>query len=145
MKKETWIVVANSSIARIYKLENKNHLVELTVLEHPESRLHNRDLVSDKPGRDFESVGTARHSMEPRHTPKENEAMIFVRKIAKLLQDARNQEILEKIYLAANPSILGLLRQEIDKPTAQLIEKEISKDLTQIKPEEIGSHFPLSF
>lgn len=140
MNKETWVVVANSCIARIYK-KDFNTLSQIEVFEHPEGRLHNRDLVSDKPGRDFESVGSARHSMEPRHTPKENEAIIFVKELSNYLQKARNKGEFDRLYIAASPSILGLIRQNLDNSTAKLVEIELDKDLTQLKPEELISHF----
>ncbi len=140
MVNESWIVVANSSLARIYKKDKKN-LIEIKLFEHPESRLHNRDLVDDKPGRDFESVGNARHSLEPHHTPHEHEMMLFAKELANYLENARNQGNFDRLYLAASPDMLGKLRQILDHSTAKLIEAEIDKDLTQSKPSEIYNHF----
>lgn len=144
MKKETWVVVANSSIAYIYKLEKK-HLEEIDVLKHPESRLRNRDIVGDKPGRDFESMGTLRHSLEPHHTPHEQEVILFAKELAHYLEAARNRNEVEKFYLAASPIMLGLLRQSLDASTVKLITGEIDKDLTQLKPEEMVEHFSFSY
>src|SRR5215471_13213266 len=79
MKKDTWLIVANSSLARIYKIEKRSELKELKVLEHPESRLHNLDLVSDKPGRDFESAGIGKHALEPKTLPKKQEFITFAK------------------------------------------------------------------
>lgn len=140
MAKDSWFIVANSSIARIYKKENKT-LVQIKLFEHPASRLHNRDLVGDKPGRDFESVGHARHSLEPQHTPHENEMMIFARELANYLTTARNQNEFDCLYLAASPNMLGKLRQVLDSSTSKLIKAEVDKDLTQSKVEEILPHF----
>lgn len=145
MKKETWVLVANSSLARIYKLEHKNHLTELKVLEHPESRLHNSDLVSDKPGRDFESTGSRRHALEQKTSPKKQEFTIFARLLADYLEEARNQGIFDTLYVSANPSQLGLLRQALHPNTAKLIKGEMDKDMTLMKPAEIPSHFPFFF
>lgn len=144
MKKESWIIVANSSVARIYKLE-KMHLEEIDTLIHPASRMHNRDLVGDKPGRDFESMGTLRHSLEPHHTPHEQELRLFAKELAQYLEAARNRNAIEKLYLAASPIMLGLVRESLDASTAKLISGEINKDLTQLKPEEITGHFPISY
>ena len=57
-------------MARIYKLEKKDHLEELKVLEHPESRLRNIDLVGDRPGRDLEVGVQGRHALEQKRRLK---------------------------------------------------------------------------
>jgi len=144
MKKSLWVVVANSSIAKVFKKESSS-LTELKVLEHPESRLHNRDLVSDKPGREFESFGTARHALDPQHTPHEVEAMTFAKEVASFLQAARNNKECDALYLAASPSMLGLLRQELDSETQKLIESEVDKDFTQMKPSELFEQFTFTY
>lgn len=142
MKKDTWLIVANSSLARIYKIEKRHDLKEIKVLEHPESRLHNLDLVSDKPGRDFESAGIGRHSLEPKVLPKRHEFEIFAKSLADYLENARNQGEFETLYVAASPSLLGLLRQSMHPNTAKLIKGEVDKDMTQMKPHEIPSYLP---
>lgn len=51
----TWIVVANSSHAKIFRLVKFPKIEEMTSIDHPESRLHNQDLEGRKPGRCFQS------------------------------------------------------------------------------------------
>src|SRR4051794_21082580 len=113
MKKDSWLLVANSSIARIFKIEKRHELTEIKVLEHPESRLRNLDLVSDKPGRDFESAGAGRHALEPKVLPKRQEFAVFAKSLADYLETARNQGEFETLYVAASPALLGLLRQSL--------------------------------
>lgn len=145
MKKENWLLVANSSLARIYKLDKNHQLTELKVLEHPESRLHNIDLVEDKPGRDFESSGTRRHALEQKTSPKKQEFTIFARLLADYLENARNQGAFDALYIAASPSLLGLLRQSMHANTAKLIKGEVDKDMTLLKPHEIPPLLPFFF
>ena len=47
-----WLVVADQSEARFYEL--RSHDVELGRLADPLARLHDQDLVSDRPGRKFD-------------------------------------------------------------------------------------------
>jgi protein required for attachment to host cells len=143
MKKDTWIVVANSSFARIFKAENNKLLTELEVLEHPESRQHPRDLVTSKPGRTFDRVGTGRHAMEPETSPKEQEFIIFARQLTANLDAARSDGRFGKLYLIASPVFLGILRQTLSTPTSQLIAGEISKDITHLDKDQIREHLPL--
>jgi protein required for attachment to host cells len=145
MKKDCWLVVANSSIARIFKIEKRHELKEIQTLEHPESRLHNLDLVSDKPGRDFESAGIGRHALEPKVLPKRHEFAVFAKSLADYLEDARNQGEFDTLYVAANPSLLGLLRQALHPNTVKLIKGEIDKDMTQMKSQDILAHLPFLY
>lgn len=145
MKKDSWLIVANSSIARIYKIEKRHDLKEIKILEHPESRLHNLDLVSDKPGRDFESAGIGKHALEPKTLPKKQEFAAFAKSLADYLENARHQGEFETLYVAASPALLGLLRQSLHPNTAKLIKGEIDKDITQMKPQEIPSHLPFLY
>lgn len=142
MKTNSWLVVANSSIARIYKLENRQTLLEITVLEHPASRLNNLDLVSDKPGRDFERMGISRHGVGHCVTPKKHEFEVFASEIAAFLKHGRLNGRFERLYLTAGPSLLGLLRSALDEGTVKAIHGETDKDLTQLTPSEILAHLP---
>jgi len=143
MKKESWVVAANSVNARLFRLE-KLKLVEMDALVHPESRLHEKDLVADKPGLTFESFGPgARFPMGQQQSPKKTEAVIFAKQVGERLELARARGEIERLYIAASPSFLGLLRQELSDQTADLIESEVAKDITQLKPDEILKYFPI--
>ncbi len=144
MKKDTWLVVANSSLAHIYKLENDQTLASVQHLEHPESRLHDRDLVTDKPGRAFDSTGANRHSVEPPISPKRQEFIVFAKQISHFIEAARLEGKFKNLYIAASPNILGLIRENLPQASAQSIKGEIDKDLTHIKPAEIASHLPFN-
>jgi protein required for attachment to host cells len=145
MKKDTWLVVSNSCSAKIYKVGHKQTLIEVEVLEHPESRLHNRDLVSDKPGRDFESVGHTRHAIEPRTWPQQQEVINFAKEVANHLEQAFNKGDFDKLYIAANPNMLGVLRNAFHPNTAKHISGEVDKDMTHLKPDEIIKQVPFMF
>ncbi len=142
MKENIWLLVANSSTARLFKIEKGRSLVLMESFEHPESRLHNRDLVSDKPGRAFESMGQTRHSLEAHHSPKHQEYTVFARDLVRFLESARMKGEIGRLYIAANPVLLGLIRESMSPELSKLIESELDKDLTQIQSQEILSHFP---
>jgi protein required for attachment to host cells len=142
MKKEIWIVAANSAYAKIYKAENNHKLVEVAALSHPESRLHDRDLVSSRPGITNSSLGARRSSMEPQTTPKEQEIALFAKQICQYLDTANHQTNLNRIYLTASPAFLGILRQHLSASINHLIAGEVDRDLTHLSPEEIRGHLP---
>lgn len=140
MKKETWVVVADDAYARIFKVEGQQ-LKEIETLIHPESRLYEKDLVSDRPGRTFESNTSARRSVGHHIPPKKQEAINFAKSVAAYLDSAVLSGGVARLYLAACPSFLGLLRQSLSKHTSELIIHEIDKEITHLNPAEICAFF----
>lgn len=143
MKKEIWVLVANGSNAKIYKVEKNQNFIEIEVLSHIESRQKESDLVTTRPGRQFDSFGMGRHAYEQKTSPKDQEFEAFARQISHHLDQEREKGKFGKLYLAANPSFLGILRNHLSGHTVALIAGEIDKDLTQVKPQEIREHLPL--
>lgn len=142
--KTTWVVVANSTLARIFAAENNKELKEVAILEHPESRMHARDLVSDRPGRGYESANPSRHAIEPKTSPQKNEFSLFAKDIAEHLEQARKDGHFNNLYIIANPAFLGILRQTVGKTaTARTLAGEVDKDVTHLSPSQIREHLPL--
>lgn len=142
MKKQIWVIVANSSSAVIYEAVNNNSLKEVERFDHPNSRLHDQDLVSSRPGRTFDSMGPGRHAMEPPTSPKYHEFQVFAQNLAKRLEHAANEFLFTRLYVAANPQFLGILRDTFSTRVKNLIAAEVDKDLTTAKEELIRSHLP---
>lgn len=136
----TWILVANSSQAKIFKMLKFPKMEILKTFFHEESRLHDQDLVSDRPGRAFDSVGVGRHSYESKHDPKEVEIDKFGKILADFLSVAHEGGEFTRLYVAANPSFLGVLRQEMKARLQESIVHEIPKDFTERPTEDIEKH-----
>lgn len=142
MKKKSWVVVANSAQARLFKLDNLA-LSEMDSLVHAESRMHGIDLTTDKSGNNHEGIGSGHAALEKQFSPKKHEAIIFAKQLAAHLDHARSSGEIDKLFLAASPSFLGLLRQEMNVLTANLVVAEVDKDITHLKTNEIIKHFPI--
>lgn len=141
MKKDAWIVIANSSIARIFKAESIHSFVEVDTLCHTASRLKGVDLISDRPGRTKESSTTARHATEPHLSPKENEFDHFALELAQFLETGLKSNKFKSLYISASPHFLGLLKGHLKNSVSSLVEEYISKDLTALKNHEINDCF----
>jgi protein required for attachment to host cells len=139
----TWVVVADSTRARIFSAESSSaSLSEVETLTHPEGRMHDRDITSDLPGRSFDSMGHARHVMEPPTDPKQELAIEFARAIARHLDSARVKKDFEQLVIVAAPTFLGLLREQLTNTCRKLVALELNKNLVQQTPDEIRSHLP---
>lgn len=137
----TWILVAHRSGARLF--ENSGPGKGLRLVEdipHPEGRLKNGEINSDKPGRAFDKLGGGRHSMSKEHEPKEQVAMQFARHLGEKLHLGRSQNRFARLVLVADPRFLGELRGKLDAATAALVSATLDKDLGGISNHDLPKH-----
>lgn len=137
---QSWVLVADKCQAKFYRMAKFPIIQEINHLEHPDSRLHNQELISSRPGRTFQSTGTARSSYQPETEPKQIEAIKFATEIADLLYTAANNGEFKQLYLIAEPSFLGLLRKHINPHIQKCIVAELGKQLTSASKEDIEKH-----
>jgi protein required for attachment to host cells len=139
-----WIVVANSSMARILSASAaEGPLVELECLAHPASRLPDRELVSDRLGSAQGSRGRVHSTtMTSEVTPKEEEAIRFAEQIAGKLRHAHAAHEFDRLAIIAAPRFLGLLRERMGPAVTRSITGTLDKDLAMLAPEEIRARLP---
>lgn len=129
---QTWVLVAESSRAKLYAANTRRGpLVELDSFVHPEGRMHEGDLVSDRPGSDGGSVGQGRHVVDDRTTARRYENISFAKEIAGNLEQARIKGAFDKLILIAPPAFLGLLRENLSKEIMDRVTDQIDKNLVQ--------------
>mgnify|MGYP000093132785 FL=1 len=137
-----WVVVADSSRARIFSAEKPaSPLVEIQTLAHPQARLHEGDLVSDKAGRD-RNPGATSHDMGNESDTKREEAIRFANQVCSTLEAGRTSGQFEKLYVIAAPSFLGILRKHQSNALGKLVTAEVSKNLAGHHPSEIRKNLP---
>jgi protein required for attachment to host cells len=145
MNPSTWIVVADSSRALIFSIEGSpKRLHPVRELNHPESRMTVRALVSDKPGRAFERKGNVQRAMTQAFNPKTMEKRKFSLELAHALDIARKEGFMDRLVLVAAPAFLGDLRSHLTRETARLATLELPKNLSQLTAREIQSHLPVA-
>jgi len=128
----TWIVVAESSRARIFALHGlMTPLQELEDLVNPAAREAEHNLVSDRPGRTTDSSGGQRHAKQAQVSPREQVALTFAREIADRVEQGRTHDRFAHLVIAGAPAFLGLLRRSLSEATRQKIRKEIHKNLVR--------------
>lgn len=135
---KTWILVAHRSGARI--LENKGPRKGLDLIqqiEHPEGRLKNHEINSDKPGHSFDSKGGGHHAYNNEHAPTEHVAEQFAKQLSEVLDHGRTQQRFDKLVLVAEPRFLGNLRAVIPAKTAALICATMDKDLGGVETRDL--------
>lgn len=136
----TWILIANSSEAKLYATQNINNEWQMVnEWQHPQSREKDSDLVSDKPGR-FHSRAFNRGAYEDTSDPKQVEADNFANQLATMLNEGRNTNQYQKLIIAATPHFHGLLNKHCNSHVATMIILQLEKDYTKLTLPEIKKH-----
>lgn len=139
--RSTWILVAHRAGARLFETGDPVHGLRLVrAIEHPDGRKRNFDINSDRPGRSFARVGGARHAMGKDHSPTEQVALRFARRLADLLEKARVRNRFGQLVLVAEPRFLGEIRAALSAPALALVVAEIDKDLCGVAQRDLPRH-----
>ena len=142
MMSAAWVVVADASRARIFSAEKPaSTLVEIQTLAHPEARLHEGDLISDKAGRD-RSSGMRAHDVGHVNDVKEEEATRFASQVCEAIECGRANNRFDKLYVIAAPGFLGMLRKHQTSSVQKIVAGEVSKNLATHNANEIRKSLP---
>jgi protein required for attachment to host cells len=138
---DTWILVADASRARIFSASRKGEPWELLEeLEHPESRMKNRELDPMEQGRTQQSFGAGhRPRMEPRTPPQAVEKEHFAQQLADRLNGAAAGGTCSSLALVAPPHFLGHLRSMLSDHAAKCLVATVDKDYTASDARELAS------
>jgi protein required for attachment to host cells len=143
MKKTvTYVLVADGARARLYAnhgvgkgLQPVSGATHKADLHH-----HDRDILTDKPGRAFNSTGNGRSALEPQTDWHRFEKHKFAREMAKVLDAAAANKAFDRLILIAPPATLGDLRTELGEQARKLVSAELAKDLTRHAEQELPRH-----
>jgi protein required for attachment to host cells len=137
----TWVVVADSSRARILEIPPRSREIhEIEDFVNPSGRAQSRELVTDAAGRSnlrASGAGNPMHGVFPSGDPVQHETELFAKRLCEVLDQARMQHRYEELYLVAAPKFLGLLRNNLSKEASKLVTREIDKDLSADDPASI--------
>jgi len=144
----TRILLADQSTARFYDIDQADAPLRLVgELTDPDSRLKDRDLKSDRPGRvyDHASTGTRRsavphHSTGGEETPRRHGAQVFANRIVHELETAREARLFDRLVLIAGPQFMGMLRSAMSKHLTEVIGAEVLKDLLHAPESAVRAH-----
>lgn len=135
----TWIVIADGARARVLQNDGPGKgVVALKDLVFEGDHSTSSDIATDRPGRTFDSVGSARHAMDPPSDPHEQLKIQFVKHVASVLE--QRGAAYDRLILVAPPQALGLLRKSLPASVARKITGELGKDLTHLPNTDLPSH-----
>lgn len=139
MTTSTWGLAIDGSRARIVRdLESPLHgapIPEELGLEVQPRRL--AEIMADKPGRGHASTGTARSAMEYASDPVREEEKAFCEEVLWLLGTHHRRGDFDRLVVAAEPRMLGHLRDRRTPAIAAAIVAESPKDWTKLSPADL--------
>jgi len=137
----TWILVADGGRARILEALGKGHgLHEVLGSETRTDNPPSHELGRAPPGRVYESVGHARHAVEPRQDPHRALETLFAGQLATMLAKYAATNAFDRLVIVAPPAMLGDLRKLMHSEVRAKIVGEIDMDLSKVPNGEISAH-----
>jgi protein required for attachment to host cells len=144
------ILVADQADARIYELSARGEpLAFIRELQNSQARLHERDLVSDRPARRFANAPNAKrrgsvvhHATGGESTQHKHLAEHFARELAEELEKERAAGAYDHLVIMAAPAFLGMLRSQIGKAVQACVVAEVHHDLVHQSEQVVREHLP---
>lgn len=133
-----WIVVADGGMARVLGVSgDRRGLTVLREMTSVEAHRRTHDLVTDRPGRSFESVSPTRHGITPRTDPHEIARERFIAQLAAMLVEDNRARQFDELILVVAQGLSGTLRDALDSATRARVRETLVKDLTKAPVAEI--------
>ncbi|MCE3254865.1 MAG: uncharacterized protein K0R25_359 [Rickettsiaceae bacterium] len=130
----TWIAVIGAHKAYFFK---RTIATKPTLIEEIEAEL---DREHEKPGRTFDSMGAGRHAVEPHTDYHQIEKQEFATKILEVLSNGSRHNKFEKLILIADPKMLGIINNHLDKDLASKVQESFPKNFAEMEIREIEEH-----
>jgi len=140
---KTWVVVAESSRAKIYEVEKnetEESLVELNGFTHSVSRSHKQQLSGNRQKESRHSQLTTQLDSHKTH-----ERIEFARSLGEHLNCARNKGQFNKLIIMSPPRFLGDLRKNLGHETNKHVVLEVDKNLVRHNVQDIQAHMSAGY
>jgi protein required for attachment to host cells len=132
------VLVADQAKARIFAKEGPRETFRNIEDEALESlNRAARDIMSDRPGRTFDSASPGRHAKEPTTNPRKLEKQKFITEVAARLNTNFHKNNFERLVVVAPPVALGLFRTKLSPQVRAALTAEIGSDLVHLKDHEL--------
>jgi protein required for attachment to host cells len=138
--RHAYVLVCDGAKALLFRNDGDAELINLQSVEQfAEPLPPARDLAADRPGRVFQSVGSARSAVEETDFHEEGEAL-FLAELAKDIERIVRDEKVQALFVAAPPKALGILRKHYGNEIKGALKHEIAKDFAHLPTHEIEKH-----
>jgi protein required for attachment to host cells len=139
MPDNTWILVANSSRARLFERRARGGALKLVrEFRHPESRERSEDLVSDQTGHVHPGFAGRISAYAPPTSPKRNAQQHFALELAKELAHGAAQGSYDDLIVSASSPFLGMLKKRLPAQAKARLRRTLEKDYTSASARQLA-------
>jgi protein required for attachment to host cells len=129
----TWILVADAARARLFETTGRSEpWQEVACFANPDGRAPGRHATTERAPRVNESMGGARHAIEPHTTLRDKSTDQFAHMLGDALQRGHDDHRYQHLVLVAPPRFLGTLHGVLDKALRERISGELQNDFTAL-------------
>ena len=138
----TLILACSASSARCWRSTTRHgEWSDFGEFEDDAAKLRERDIGADRPGRAFDSFGSGRHAMSPQTKARDTEKRRFANRVADYLNAQIAEGRAKHLVLMADPTILGMLRDELSVRARAAVVYEAAKNVSHLGSPEIREYF----
>jgi protein required for attachment to host cells len=138
----TWILLADGAQAKVFAHSGPGTgLTPVEELIFEDEHLRAREIMADRPGRAYPSMGTGRSAMEYTTDPVKLREARFVKQVAEELERKYQQSAFSRLIIAAAPTALGDIRGALSDNLKEAVVAEMPKDLTKLTTPRLEKHF----
>lgn len=129
--KNHWILVANASLARIFRRDAaRTPLVPVETLSHEQSRMHGSELATDRSGQ--VAADNSHGIFEPRTDKRRKEHLRFAREIADRLDKGLAAQEFDSLTVFASSPFLGELKAQLSDAVEKKLKVALNNDFTSL-------------
>jgi protein required for attachment to host cells len=140
-QKRTWVLIADARRARVFETRGKGTgLAAVPDMALDAELLPSRALGTDRPGRTFESVGSARHAMESPSDLHREQKRQFAHEIARAVHERHTTKSFDRLVVVAPAVTMGDLRAALPDDLKAITTAELVADLTKTPVAKLPSH-----
>lgn len=137
----TWILIADGTTAKVFEHTGPGRgLRAVDDLMFEQTPMKASEIMADRPGRAFASMGPGRSAIESSDPVAVRERQ-FVEGVAEALEQKRQLHAFDRLIVVAAPTALGDLRPAFGKALRDTIVAELPKDLTKLPTAQLSQHF----
>jgi len=134
-------VIADGGHARFVRPATDNALHTIEAIDSVSVHKRDHDLVSDRPGRSFESGSSSmRHAYSPRQDPHEQEKVRFAHLVAARMNEESATGLFTDLVIVAPSSVLSEVTEALDLPTKAKLVGTLAKDLVKVPDHDLYAH-----
>jgi len=139
-KRKLCFVIADGGHARFVRPAFDNALHTFEAVDSVNVHKKDHDLVSDRPGRSFESASKGRHAFTPRTDPHDLAKDRFAQAVARRVNEDAAADVFNELVMVAPPHVLSELTDGLALQTKAMLLGSLAKALVKTPDHELWPH-----